>query len=139
MGLPAEEISGQAKGKDKRVPKETDGQNDDEDEEIRKLMAQMESELKGHGALDLDPKPKTKTATSIKESGEEVSRAKQAEAGEDEGEASDEAVDIDYNLAKNLLESFKSQGGMAGPTGNLLGLMGMSLPRDEEDLDDEKK
>jgi hypothetical protein len=51
---------------------------------------------------------------------------------------SDEEVDIDYNLAKNLLESFKSQGGMAGPTGNLLGLMGVQLPRDEEVHDDEK-
>jgi hypothetical protein len=92
----------------------------------------------------------------------------------------DEEIGIDFNLAKNLLESFKSQGkiisiphphlsfvqelgarklpgsfhssqkpsspdprwsleidfksqaGMAGPGGNLLGLMGMQLPRDED-------
>ena len=48
-------------------------------------------------------------------------------------EESDEELDIDFNLAKNLLESFKSQGGMSGPGGNLMGMMGMQLPRDEDD------
>lgn len=28
---------------------------------------------------------------------------------------------VDYNLIKHFLESYKSQGGMAGPVGNLLG------------------
>lgn len=46
---------------------------------------------------------------------------------------SDEEVDIDFNLAKNLLESFKSQAGTAGPGGNLLGMMGIRLPRDDKD------
>jgi hypothetical protein len=33
---------------------------------------------------------------------------------------------------KNMLESFQGQGGMAGPAGNLMGLMGMGnkLPRE---------
>ncbi|BFZ60680.1 hypothetical protein YB2330_001722 [Saitoella coloradoensis] len=48
----------------------------------------------------------------------------------DEDEA-DSEVDIDFNLAKNMLESFKSQGGLAGPGGNLLARMGISLPNDE--------
>ncbi|EAU93414.2 hypothetical protein CC1G_04393 [Coprinopsis cinerea okayama7 len=41
---------------------------------------------------------------------------------------------MDYNLIKNFLESFKSQGGLAGPVGNLAGRLqpGWTLPRDQE-------
>jgi hypothetical protein len=137
MGLPSED-GGKEKGKQKAVLEEVDEEEEeDEGEEIRKMMAQMELELKGLGALNLDPK--SKTLSSIKEKGEgsEAGPAKLKE--EDDEESGDEAVDIDYNLAKNLLESFKSQAGMAGPAGNLLGLMGMTLPRDEEDSEDDQK
>ncbi|KAK3301494.1 SGT1 protein-domain-containing protein [Chaetomium fimeti] len=133
MGLPAED-DGREKGKAKAVEEELDEEDEEEeseDEEVRKLTEQMESELKKFGALELDPKPKT-TAT-IKEKGEGSSKKKE----EAEAESSDEAIDIDYNLAKNLLESFKSQAGMAGPAGNILGMMGMTLPRDEDDSGDE--
>jgi len=43
----------------------------------------------------------------------------------------DEDINIDYNLAQNLLESLKGQVGAAGPASNLMGLMGMAMPRDE--------
>ena len=39
-------------------------------------------------------------------------------------------VDVDVNLVKSLLDSFSSQEGLPGPTSNLLGLMGLKLPRD---------
>jgi len=47
------------------------------------------------------------------------------ELGEGEG--------MDYNLIKNFLESFRSQGGLSGPVSNLAGRLqpGFSLPRDE--------
>lgn len=48
-------------------------------------------------------------------------------------EMDQEMVDLDLNLAKNLLESFKSQGGLPGPGGNLLSRLGIVLPRDDED------
>ncbi len=48
-------------------------------------------------------------------------------------------MDLDYNLVKNLLESFKGQAGTAGPAGNMLGLMGLSLPRDEDDIEEEEE
>ncbi|VDB85844.1 unnamed protein product [Peniophora sp. CBMAI 1063] len=40
---------------------------------------------------------------------------------------------LDYNLIKNFLESFKSQGGLAGPVSSLAGRLqpGWGLPRDE--------
>ncbi|KAH7249668.1 SGT1 protein-domain-containing protein [Fusarium redolens] len=102
---------------------------DEEDEEIQKLTTEFEAELNEHGALKLDSvekQPRLKNATQ-KEGENSLADIKEEE------ENSEEEVDIDYNLAKNLLESFKSQAGMAGPTGNLLGMMGFQLPRDEDD------
>ncbi|KFA72376.1 hypothetical protein S40288_05595 [Stachybotrys chartarum IBT 40288] len=101
-------------------------------EEIRELSTQMEVELKEHGALRLNASKKEQARIKDTEKGK--GRDTEADRGEEEGGESDEGeVDIDYNLAKNLLESFKSQGGMAGPTGNMLGMMGFQLPRDEDD------
>jgi hypothetical protein len=35
---------------------------------------------------------------------------------------------VDFNLVKNMLASYSSQAGLAGPASNLLGLMGVQLP-----------
>ncbi|KAI1082656.1 SGT1-domain-containing protein [Whalleya microplaca] len=118
----------------------------DEDEEIRQLATQMEAELKGHGALKLNPEPKgTKTieagdVTNSKGKGKDVLKVGDEDGdGNGDDESGDEEVDVDYNLAKHLLESFKSQAGMAGPAGNILGMMGMKLPRDEEEEEEEEE
>ncbi|KAH7154831.1 SGT1 protein-domain-containing protein [Dactylonectria estremocensis] len=113
----------------------------EEDEKIKQLASEFEAELNQHGALKLDPKPDKKprvkdSSASAVPAGKPGQDAAQLEAVEEED--SDEEVDIDYNLAKNLLESFKSQAGMAGPTGNLLGMMGFQLPRDEDDGEEEE-
>ncbi|KAH8645620.1 SGT1 protein-domain-containing protein [Xylariales sp. PMI_506] len=116
--------------------------DDEENEAIRQLAAEMESELNEYGALKLDPTPrklkalKEKGSIDLEEKIREVDR--QGVDADDENASEDEEVDIDYNLAKNLLESFKSQAGMAGPAGNILGLMGMQLPRDEEEEEEAK-
>ncbi|KHE78647.1 SGT1-domain-containing protein [Neurospora crassa] len=124
-----------------------------EQEELEALMAQMEKELNSYGALQLDPqKAKTRSARALKGGVHEASSVQEIvktaggggsddddDMNDEEGEEEGDEVGVDYNLAKNLLESFKSQAGMAGPTGNLLGLMGMTLPRDEEDSDGEGK
>lgn len=54
------------------------------------------------------------------------------ERAEDEDEDAGEAS-MDYGLIKNFLESFKSQGGLSGPVGNLAGRLqpGWKLPRDD--------
>ncbi|KAL6804479.1 SGT1 domain-containing protein [Trichoderma sp. SZMC 28012] len=114
----------------------------EEDRDIQELASRMEAELKEYGTLQLDP-PTTERAIKSKESVEkekEKNRSKQKQKqpqgkgdhATDSTDDEDGEVDIDYNLAKNLLESFKSQGGMAGPAGNLMGLMGFQLPRDED-------
>lgn len=135
MGMPTDDIDQPASrskpGISRRV-EEIDSDDEEEEgdemEEIQKVMKRMEAELNEAGALNLDPTP-SKIATLA---GKGKQREEVDEEDEEE-EESDEELDIDFNLAKNLLESFKSQGGMAGPGGNLLGMMGMKLPRDEDD------
>ncbi|KZT74872.1 hypothetical protein DAEQUDRAFT_659111 [Daedalea quercina L-15889] len=57
----------------------------------------------------------------------------QENSGDDVGDDEDLGEGLDYNLIKNFLESFKSQGGLPGPVGNLAGRLqpGWTLPRDE--------
>lgn len=43
-------------------------------------------------------------------------------------------VDIDVNTVKNMVESYKSQLGGAGPAGNLLGSLGIKLENNENNL-----
>jgi hypothetical protein len=116
---------------------------DEEDEEIRKLSDMMEKELFGHGALKLNPKSdkgkgkaKVKTiATGGASSSKGKGKAKLEELPEeDEGDYEDvEYLDEDYNLVENMLESFKGQVGMAGPAGNMMGLMGVQFPPDADE------
>ncbi|KAI9147877.1 Protein ecdysoneless [Paramyrothecium foliicola] len=119
--------------------KEAERSAADDNAEIQELTAQMEAELREQGALTLDPP--TETNRRLKGKKAETIAGSQAKptSNEHDEDSEEDEVDIDYNLAKNLLESFKSQGGMAGPTGNLLGLMGIQLPRDEDDGDDENE
>lgn len=132
MGMPTAEYEAELaskksaeKGKEKRVEEvDTDEEDVDEETQIREVMTRMEAELNEAGALNLDPTPRKLAALNHK------AKAKDDDSAE---EASDEEVDIDFNLVKNLLESFKSQGGMSGPGGNMLAMLGMQLPRDEDD------
>ncbi|KAF9147732.1 hypothetical protein BG015_010584 [Linnemannia schmuckeri] len=79
---------------------------------------------------------KPRVAT-ISADGEVVDELDELDDDDDEVEEMDqEMVDLDLNLAKNLLESFKSQGGLPGPGGNLLSRLGIILPRDDDDEDD---
>jgi hypothetical protein len=110
---------------------DSDDEEEDEAEEMRKVMERMDAELREAGALDLDPKPRKSAALEGEAS--ESSKGKDLLGKQDWEDESDEEVNIDFNLAKNLLESFKSQAGMAGPGGNIMGMMGMKLPRDEDD------
>lgn len=147
MGLPVNNPVAASTGKYKDTTAAQDSNAEHmsaEDLDIKNLSRQMEVELKGHGALRLDSRKSEQSKLGAE--GEPSDKAKEkfnqttkrGEEEEDIGDNSDEEVDIDYNLAKNLLESFKSQGGMAGPTGNLLGLMGFQLPRDEDDGEKEE-
>ncbi|RCH92952.1 hypothetical protein CU098_001350 [Rhizopus stolonifer] len=52
---------------------------------------------------------------------------------EEEEEDESAPVDVQLNLVKNVLESFKSQQGLPGPVGNMLGQFGFVLPGDNEE------
>lgn len=110
-----------------------------EDEDMQAFMRQMEAELRGTGVLDLNQ------ASSSSSRGKQVAASGGAKSGPlkdidedgDELSSDDDDIDneIDVNLARNLLESLKSQAGMAGPGGNLMGMLGLGmLPRDEHDM-----
>ncbi|KAK2612138.1 hypothetical protein QQS21_001868 [Conoideocrella luteorostrata] len=102
----------------------------DELDELQHLAGLLEAELKQHGALDLKPdEDSQRQGLDRMHSQDEARPPTSSLATED----ADIGVNIDYNLARNILESFKSQGGMAGPASNLLGMMGFTLPRDEDE------
>lgn len=105
----------------------------DGEDGILELAAQFEAELKDHGALRLGP-------SKNKRGGKLTTKCSTAEGDltphvlKDDTESDEEGdVDVDVNLARNLLESFKSQEGMAGPAGNILNMLGLALPREEDD------
>jgi hypothetical protein len=128
----------------------------DEDEEMKKVMELMEKELKGHGALDLgNKKSKAEESAKLKPvfgperppgmqrkdmtKKQDNEESADEEIGPRDGELSsddEEFNDIDLGLAKNMLESFKGQAGMAGPAGNLMRAMGINMPRDEGEESD---
>lgn len=75
-------------------------------------------------------------ATEEVEEDEDIEAAMEAElkaALEGADDEENEDAGVDYNLIKNFLESFKSQGGLSGPVGNLAGRLqpGWKLPRDD--------
>ncbi|XP_076882080.1 protein ecdysoneless homolog [Bidens hawaiensis] len=64
-------------------------------------------------------------------------RADETQVKKDEGtsrELDDDEftpVDVDLNLVKSFLGSFSSQEGLPGPASNMLGVMGLQLPQDD--------
>lgn len=116
----------------------------EEDEEIKKLSDMMEAELFGHGALKVDPERGQNRQGAKGQANQPITSAKgkgKAQVDEmPEQDADDDSdadvLDDDYNLAENMLKAFKGQVGMAGPAGNLMGLMGVQFP---PDADDERK
>jgi hypothetical protein len=101
---------------------------DNAEEGIEAVMAQTEAELKEHGALSLSTRTAPKTPKAM-----QGQPAQNVEEEDDDDESGDEEIDVDYGLAKNLLESLKSQGALAGPVGNIMGAMGLRLPRDADE------
>ncbi|OCK77254.1 SGT1-domain-containing protein [Lepidopterella palustris CBS 459.81] len=138
MGMPSEDDKVTLIDEARALARAEELGSDEEEElndgdEIRKVMERIEAELNESGALDLDITPRKIVASKGAVKGKGKRRAVEL-VQEYEGESEDDGeVDIDFNLAKNLLESLKGQGGLAGPAGNLMGLMGVQFPPDEDD------
>jgi SGT1 protein len=111
---------------------ELDSDNETDDEDMQSMMQQIEAELNESGALNLDPTPRKVNATKRTAKGKRsVKGGQPVELDEsDDGEENN----VDVILAKNLLESLKSQAGTSGPGGNLIGLMGLRIPKEEQEV-----
>ena len=148
MGMPSEvmreimahnpsEIKGSPSSVEKRqegggrVTEVDTSESEGGEEEIHDLTQRMEAELKEKGALDLSSAPPESTDANRAVKGKQP--APTAEDGSEHSLSDEEENDVNINLVRNLLESFKSQAGASGPAGNLMGLMGARLPRDETD------
>lgn len=90
---------------------------DTSDEEDIEDMKQMENELRASGALNLNP-------------GKRIDDGSQPSHQDDDVEDSDEddqgLNDFDADFARNILQSFKSSGGMGGPAANLMNMINES-------------
>ena len=108
--------------------------SDEEDEKgVHQAMQDIEKELREAGALDLNPKHEADTMLDRNSVNRGSNSGQSISLGEAEDASESEDANTDFNLAKNMLESFKSQGGGPGPGGNMINAMGMRLPRDESD------
>ncbi|KAJ9134758.1 SGT1-domain-containing protein [Pleurostoma richardsiae] len=134
MGIPSEvaEPPRRAEADESRKPPHSGGDHVDEDAEIRKLAEQMGAELEEHGALALEPAAEKPAAIGTSRSGPPLESPEEEESSNEE-----RGFNIDYNLAKNILESFKGQAGDSGPASSILNILGMSLPRDEDQEDED--
>lgn len=118
----------------------------EEEQQILQVMKDVESELKEAGTLQIDDTP-IDPVRKISKASKELAPSqpftgsarsnKAIEAASDDGDTDE--VNVNYHLAQNLLESFSSQGGLAGPGGNLMGLLGIRMPRDESQAEDTSK
>ena len=62
------------------------------------------------------------------EMGKTFEREKVSACGGEDNPSSPQPVDIDFNLVKNLLDSYSAQEGMAGPASNILQSLGVDIP-----------
>jgi hypothetical protein len=107
------------------------------DEELVRVRSQDASS--GFRNTSLGDNGKGKARAQGVEEGADIETAMDAELKAALEHDNDDEVDldaegnIDYNLIKNFLESFKSQGGLSGPVSNLAGRLqpGWGLPRDD--------
>lgn len=88
---------------------------DEQEEGLPHVMQQMDKELSN---------------TTMAESFDRLEQQQQGEGPLQQQQEGEELkpVDIDFNLVKNLLESYASQEGGAGPTSNILQSMGIRIP-----------
>ncbi|CAO3613443.1 unnamed protein product [Mucor hiemalis] len=87
----------------------------EEEQDLSQVMEEMDQEVYSHDKI----------------SGSFAKLSTEAK-NDDEEEDESAPVDVQLNLVKNVLESFKSQQGLPGPVGNLLNQFGFVLPGDNE-------
>ncbi|KAI9486651.1 MAG: SGT1 protein-domain-containing protein [Benjaminiella poitrasii] len=92
----------------------------EKEKDLNQVMEEMDQEIYSH--------------EKINKSFEKV-RITNLDDEEETEEDENAPVDVQLNLVKNVLESFKSQQGLPGPVGNMLNQFGIVLPGDNEEED----
>lgn len=91
---------------------------------LKSYMAQMDQEL-AHTSMG---KSFSTRKQLNKDPPSQIANDNSDEEDSGAGDCTVEAVDVDLNLVSNILESYSSQAGLAGPASNLLHSMGVRLP-----------
>lgn len=104
---------------------------DDEDEEIKDITNRIGAELRAAGALDTSSSSMGRSQVRKGTTNNSKSTSAQVIRSSEEEHDDDEEDDFDQRFARNLLESFRSQGGRAGPASNLMAMMAESSAVDE--------
>uniref|UniRef100_A0A4W3GL82 Ecdysoneless homolog (Drosophila) n=1 Tax=Callorhinchus milii TaxID=7868 RepID=A0A4W3GL82_CALMI len=94
-------------------------------ENLRDYMKQMDLELASTNIGKSFTKTGSDRSKTIVEAGNESET-------ESERNVETHPVDVDLNLVQNLLQSYSSQTGLAGPASNILQSMGVRLPDNQE-------
>ncbi|KAJ8037874.1 Protein ecdysoneless-like [Holothuria leucospilota] len=109
---------------------EEDEAKEGEDEEIKELMNEMDRQL---FATEVGKSFERSDQTAEGEITEEEDSIPHSEPAENDSICEEEKddyrpVEVDVNLLKNILESYSSQQGLAGPASTILHSMGVRLP-----------
>ena len=114
---------------------EAETETDSDDEFMQAYGRAMDAQLAATRMADsFERAPAEAGAAGSKEEKQAQQQVQQQAAGgaEDAEAAADRAalrpVDVDLNLVNSLLASYGEQAGLAGPAGNLAGLLGLRLP-----------
>ena len=119
------------------------GDDDDDDEgieTIRNYMREMDRQLartemgksfERVGSQQRGCESAKATADAGKASKAEAHTRSPGDDGDDDDDDDDAPLNIDMTLVKNLLESYSTQPGFAGPATNILSSMGIRLPDPE--------
>ncbi|KAH0590386.1 hypothetical protein H2248_000555 [Termitomyces sp. 'cryptogamus'] len=102
------------------------------DAELSRLRSNSKKGVKVMDPLSVD-KVKGKAKATVEDGDGDIESVMEAELRATlERDDEDDEEPPDYNLIKNFLESFKSQAGLSGPVGNLVGMLQpeWQLPRD---------
>nr|KAF6303713.1 ecdysoneless cell cycle regulator [Myotis myotis] len=91
-------------------------------DDLKSYMAQMDREL-AHTSIG-----KSFATQKQMESLAQTTNSNSDEEDSGAGDSGMTPVDVDLNLVSNILESYSSQAGLAGPASNLLQSMGVQLP-----------
>ncbi|XP_060710057.1 protein ecdysoneless homolog [Hemiscyllium ocellatum] len=119
-------LDSDAESDSKEVKSEEDMSATETLENIREYMKQMDQELAGTQI------GKSFTKVTDEAGSDRLDVSEEAEGESAEGNLNVLPVDVDLNLVENLLESYSSQAGLAGPASNILQSMGIRLPDNQD-------